>query len=159
MKRLHNRERSLDEIDTRLLTLLDSNARLSVSDLARQVELSAPSVAERVRRLEQDGVIRAFTLDVDYQRLGYPLKAMVRIRPLPGKMHLVRRLIEETPQIIECDALTGDDAYIARLVVHDVEEMDAILHRLVDYAVTSTAIIKSSPVARRLPPMGDVSEA
>ena len=158
MKRLQIQGRPVDETDARLLALLDSNARLSIADLSRQVELSAPSVTERIRRLEQDGIIRAFTLDVDHRPLGYQLQAMVRVRPLPGKMHLVRRLIEETPQIIECDALTGDDAFLARLVVHDVEEMDAILHRLVDYAVTSTSIIKSSPVPRRLPPIGDAAE-
>ena len=158
MKRLQNSERPLDEVDARLLALLDGNARLAVADLARQVELSAPSVAERIRRLEQDGVIRAFTLDIDHRRLGYQLQAMVRVRPLPGKLHLVQRLIEETPQIIECNAVTGDDSFLARLVVHDVEEMDAILHRLLAYATTSTSIIKSSPVPRRLPPIGNMSE-
>jgi Lrp/AsnC family leucine-responsive transcriptional regulator len=154
MKRLQNNERPVDEIDSRLLILLDGNARLSVSDLARQVGLSSPSVTERLRRLEQDGVIRSFTIDVDHRRLGYQLRAMVRIRPLPGKIHIVERLIQDTAQIIECDKITGDDAFLARLVVRDVEEMDEILHRLVDYAVTSTAIIKSTSVERRLPPIG-----
>jgi len=153
MKRPQNHDRPLDEIDSRLLTLLDSNARLSMSDLARQVNLSAPSVTERLRRLEQDGVIRAFTIDVDHRRLGYALRALVRIRPLPGNIHVVEKLLQETAQIIECDRLTGDDAFLARLVVRDVEEMDEILHRLADYAVTSTAIIKSTAVERRLPPI------
>jgi Lrp/AsnC family leucine-responsive transcriptional regulator len=142
----------LDPIDVRLLTLLDTDARQPMSELARAVGLSAPSVAERVRRLVADGVIRSFTLDVDSRALGYQVRAMVRIRPLPGKLHLVERLIQETPQFIECDKITGDDPFLARLVVHSIEEMDDVLEKLSDHAVTSTAVIKGTSVKRRLPP-------
>lgn len=144
---------TLDETDARILAALDSDARLSMSELARMVGMSAPSVSERVRRLEAAGVIRGFTVDVDTRAIGYQIRAMVRIRPLPGKLHLVERLIQERPEFVECDKITGDDPFLARLVVHSVEQMDDVLEALSEHAVTSTAVIKGTSVKRRLPPL------
>jgi Lrp/AsnC family leucine-responsive transcriptional regulator len=98
--------------DAQILAALDSDARLSMSELARLVGMSAPSVSERVRRLEAAGVIRGFTVDVDTAAIGYQIGAMVRIRPLPGKLHLVERLIQERPEFVECDKITGDDPFL-----------------------------------------------
>lgn len=153
MKSLQSKKSSLDETDTRILTALDENARLSVSELARIVGMSSPSVTERMRRLETTGVIRGFTLDVDTKALGYQIRAMVRIRPLSGKLHIVEKLIQERPEFIECDRVTGDDPFLARLVVHNIEQMDDVLEALSEHAVTSTAVIKGTSIKRRLPPL------
>lgn len=150
---LQSGKSSLDEIDARILASLNDDARLSMSELARIVGMSAPSVSERVRRLESAGIIRGFTLDVDMRALGYAICAMVRIRPLPGKLHLVERLIQERPEFIECDKTTGDDPFLARLAVHSIEQMDDVLEALSEHAVTSTAVIKGTSVKRRLPPL------
>ncbi len=93
-----------------------------MSELARLVGMSAPSVSERVRRLKAGGVIRGFTVDVDTRAIGYQIRAMVRIRPLPGKLHLVERLIQERPEFVECDKITGYETFLARLVVHTIEQ-------------------------------------
>ena len=151
--RLQYENSSIDAVDSRILAALDADSRLSMSELARLVGMSAPAVSERVRRLEAGGVIRGFTLDVDARALGYQIRALVRIRPLPGKLHVVEKLIQDTPQFIECDKITGDDPFLARLVVHSIEEMDDVLEALSDHAVTSTAVIKGTSVARRLPPL------
>jgi Lrp/AsnC family leucine-responsive transcriptional regulator len=151
--RLQVANTTLDAVDAAILSALDANARLPVSELARRVGMSGPSVADRLRRLEEGGVIRGFTLDVDTRMLGYPIRALVRIRPLPGKLHVVEKLIKETPQFIECDKITGDDPFLARLVVHSIEEMDDVLEALSEYAVTSTAVIKGTSVKRRMPPL------
>ena len=143
----------LDATDARILTALDSDARLSISELARLVGMSAPSISERVRRLETAGVIRGFTVDVDTRAIGYQIRAMVRIRPLPGKLHLVERLIQERPEFVECDKITGDDPFLARLVVRSIEQMDDVLEALSEHAVTSTAVVKGTSVKRRLPPL------
>ena len=144
---------AIDEVDARILSALDSDSRLSMSELARLVGMSAPSVSQRVRRLENDGIIRGYTLDVESRALGYQIRAMVRIRPLPGKLHVVEKLIQERPEFIECDKITGDDPFLARLVVRSIEEMDDVLEALSEYAVTSTAVIKGTSVKRRLPPL------
>lgn len=153
LKNLQTGTSTLDETDARILAALDSDARLSMSELARLVGMSAPSVSERVRRLENSGIIRSFTVDVDPRAIGYQIRAMVRIRPLPGKLHLVERIIQERPEFIECDKITGDDPFLARLVVHSIEQMDDVLETLSEHAVTSTAVIKGTSVKRRLPPL------
>lgn len=140
-------------MDARILAALDEDARLPVSELARAVGMSAPGVSERVRKLEAAGVISGFTIDVDTKALGYQIRAMVRIRPLPGKLHLVERMIQECPQFVECDRITGDDPFLARMVVRSIEQMDDVLEALSEHAVTSTAVIKGTSVKRRLPPL------
>ncbi|GAB4065913.1 Lrp/AsnC family transcriptional regulator [Ancylobacter sonchi] len=151
--RLQPAASGLDALDARILSEIDRDARLPMSELARLVGMSAPGVAERVRRLEAAGVLKGFSAEIDPRAIGYAIRAMVRIRPLPGKLHLVERLIDDCPHIVECLKITGDDPFLAQLVVRDVEEMDTVLEALAEHAVTSTAVIKSQAVRRRLPPL------
>jgi Lrp/AsnC family leucine-responsive transcriptional regulator len=143
----------LDDIDRQIVEALIRDSRASLKELAQTVGLSSPSVSERVRRLEERGVIRGFTLDIDPPALGYPIQAIVRIKPMPGKLHLVQKLIMETPQFGECDKVTGDDCFVARLYVRSIEELDGLLDRIADKAETSTAIVKAQPIRRRPPPL------
>ncbi len=150
---LKNENSVLDGIDRRLIETLTINARTSTADLARQVGMSAPSVADRLRRLEESGVVRGYTVDIDPVALGYPLAAIVRIRPLPGQLRKVEELIDDIPQFVECDKVTGDDCFIARLLLRSIAELDAILEKITECAETNTAIVKRQPVRRRLPPL------
>jgi Lrp/AsnC family leucine-responsive transcriptional regulator len=136
-----------------MLETLARDARISLKELAQDVGLSSPSAAERLRRLQERGVIEGFTVDVDPAAIGYPLQAIVRIRPLPGLLHVVQQLIQETPAFVECDKVTGDDCFIGRLVVRSMAELDAVLDKVAERAETSTSMIKSTPVKRRLPPL------
>jgi Lrp/AsnC family transcriptional regulator, leucine-responsive regulatory protein len=143
----------LDETDQRILEALIEDSRISLKSLAELAGLSSPAVAERLRRLEKSGVIRSFTVDVDPQALGYTLKAIVRIKPFAGKMHILEKLLQSTPEICECDKVTGDDCYVARLCVRSIEHLEEILDRIGDKAETNTSIVKSQPVRRRTPPL------
>lgn len=143
----------LDEVDQRMLEALARNARISLKELAEAAGLSSPSAAERLRRLEERGIISAFTVDIAPEAIGYPLQAIVRIRPLPGQLHVVERIIQETPEFIECDKVTGDDCFIGRLVVRSMGELDGILDKIAERAETNTSMIKATPVKRRLPPL------
>lgn len=142
----------VDATDQRILEALSRNARMPLKELAEAAGLSSPSAAERLRRLEERGVVTGFSVGIDPASLGYPLQAIVRVRPLPGQLHIVQKLIQETPEIIECDKVTGDDCFFARLVVRSMGELDGILDRIAERAETSTSMIKATPVARRLPP-------
>jgi Lrp/AsnC family leucine-responsive transcriptional regulator len=144
---------NLDETDQRMLEALARNARISLKELAEAAGLSSPSAAERLRRLEERGIISAFTVDIAPEAIGYPLQAIVRIRPLPGQLHVVERIIQETPEFIECDKVTGDDCFIGRLVVRSMGELDGILDKITERAETNTSMIKATPVKRRLPPL------
>jgi Lrp/AsnC family leucine-responsive transcriptional regulator len=144
---------TLDETDRALLAALAADARQPVSELARLVGLSAPSTAERVRRLEAQGVIERFTVQIDPRALGFTLQAIVRVKPLPGQLHLVEDVIRRIPEFVECDKVTGDDCFICRLYLHSIGQLDEILSKVTERAETSTAIVKSTPIARRLPPL------
>lgn len=145
------RNRNIDDVDAQLIELLAKNARTPVSELSRIVGMSAPSVTERVRKLEDSGVISGFTVELDPTALGYHLVAIVRIRPLPGQLHIVERLIEEIPEFVECDKVTGDDCFFARLYLRDIEALDPVLDKITDRAETNTSIVKKTSVPRRLP--------
>ncbi len=142
---------SLDDIDRRIIALLQTDARMPIKTLAEHVGLSSPGASDRLRRLEDRGVIRAFTLDIDPHALGYSLQAIVRIKPLPGRLQEVQQILETIPELSECDKVTGDDCFIARLHLRSIEHLDFVLDRISDKAETSSSIVKSKPVARRLP--------
>lgn len=142
---------ALDDTDRHIITLLQADARMPIKALAERIGLSAPGASERLRRLEDRGVIRAFTVEVDPHALGYSLQAIVRVKPLPGKLQAVQKLLEAIPELSECDKVTGDDCFIVRLHLRSIEHLDFILERITDKAETSSAIVKSQPVARRLP--------
>ena len=140
----------LDGIDTKLIEILYDNARTPVSELARIVGMTAPSVNERLKRLEESGVISGYRVDINPVALGYSLMAIVRMRQLPGKMKALEAQINLIPEIVECDKVTGDDCYIARLYLKDISELDPILDSISELADTNTAIVKSTPIKRRL---------
>jgi Lrp/AsnC family leucine-responsive transcriptional regulator len=159
MKRLRYRDQDIDAVDARLLRRLEGDGRTSIADLARALGMAAPSVAERLKRLEEAGVIRRFTVEIDPAALGYGLAAYIRIRPTTGQTGAVAKLLTELPEIVECDRITGDDCFIARAHVRSVEALERLIDRIVPYAQTNTSIIQSSPVRRRLPPLNDAGGA
>jgi Lrp/AsnC family transcriptional regulator, leucine-responsive regulatory protein len=142
----------IDTADRLLLEALSRDARMSLKALAAHAGLSSPSAAERIRKLEERGVIKGYTAEIDPAALGYMLEAVVRIRPLPGQLHMVQKLIEETPAISSCDKVTGDDCFVARLHVRSMADFDAVLDRIADKASTSTSLVKARTVERRPPP-------
>jgi Lrp/AsnC family transcriptional regulator, leucine-responsive regulatory protein len=153
VKRLRYENGEIDTVDVRILGALAGHARVSVADLARLVGLSAPSVAERIRRLEEAGVIEGYTLTISPKALGLPIAAWLRIRPAPGQLQKVVALLRALPDIVECDRITGEDCFIARAHLSSVEELEKLIDQIIPYAMTNTAIIQSSPVKRRLPPI------
>jgi Lrp/AsnC family leucine-responsive transcriptional regulator len=157
MKRLRFENGGLDPVDAEILGALAADARISIASLARVVGLSAPSVAERIRRLEDAGVIEGYTLAIDPKALGLPVAAWLRIRPLPGQLQKVAELLRRLPAIVECDRITGEDCFLARAHVRSVGELEALIDQLMPFAMTNTSVIQSSPVRRRLPPVAVAS--
>lgn len=153
MKSLRSENRALDTIDVRLLNALIADARTSIAELARLVGLSPPSVSERIRRMEEAGVIEGYSARVNPEALGLPLAVWLRIRPIPGKLQAVAEIVKDLPEIVECDRVTGEDCFVARAHVRSVEDLERLIDRIIPYAMTNTSIIQSSPVKRRLPPL------
>lgn len=145
----------LDSIDQRIIHVLYENGRISLKELSDKVGLSSPSVSERLYRLEDRGVIADFTVLIKPEALGYPLQAIVRISVLPGNLHKVERLIQQTGEFVECDKVTGDYDFIGRVYLRSMEHLEKVLDGFHDMARLSTAIVKTTCVKRRLPPLGD----
>jgi Lrp/AsnC family leucine-responsive transcriptional regulator len=153
MKRLRYENGPVDAIDVRLLRSLSRNARTSLAELARDVGLSAPSVSERLKRLEETGVIKGYAVTIDPAALGRPVAAWLRVRPLPGELQRVADILKKLPEIVECDRVTGDDCFIARAHVKSMQDLERVIDQIIPYAMTNTSIIQSTPVERRMPPL------
>jgi Lrp/AsnC family leucine-responsive transcriptional regulator len=141
--------RDIDETSHRIIGELQNDARLSMAELGRRVGLSPPAVAERVQRLESDGVIGAYQADVDPRALGLALTVIIRIRPAPGQLVNVADLARETGEVVECHRVTGDDCYFMKAHVRDVTHLEEVIDRFVVLGQTTTSIVQSSPVPRR----------
>lgn len=143
----------IDDIDRAILTCLTEDARQSLKVLSARVGLTSPSTAERVKRLEERGVIEGYGARINLSALDYQLQALVRVRPMPGMLQKVDKMIQALPECIECDKVTGEDCFVMRLVVRSIEQLDALLDSIAEYAQCNTSIVKSTPVKRRLPPI------
>ena len=139
----------IDPTNLRLIDELQSDARLSLAELGRRVGLSAPAVAERLARLEQDGTIRGYRAEVDPRALGYSLSVVIRVRPAPRELKKVAELAVRTPEVVECHRITGEDCYFMKAHVRDVTHMEEVIDVFAVYGQTTTSIVQSSPVPLR----------
>jgi Lrp/AsnC family transcriptional regulator, leucine-responsive regulatory protein len=139
----------LDDVNLRLLEELQRDARLSVAELGRRVGLSAPAVAERIARLERDGVIRGYRAELDPDALGFPLTAIIRVRPAPRQLFKVAELARATPEVVECHRMTGEDCYLLKAHVRSVTHLEEVIDQLATFGQTTTSILQSSPVPAR----------
>src|SRR4051812_6454176 len=143
----------LDVTNVRLLEALIAEPRLGIAALARRVDMSPPAVAERVQRLQESGVIARFRVDVDPRAVGLPLMAYVRVRPGPGQLSKIADLARQTPQVVECHRITGEDCFLMKVHVAAIEQLETVLDRFLVYGQTTTSIVQSTPVPLRALPL------
>jgi Lrp/AsnC family leucine-responsive transcriptional regulator len=139
----------LDATNLRLLAELQADARLTLAELGRRVGLSSPAVADRLGRLERDGVIHGYHADVDPRALGFALTAVIRVRPAPRQIAEVAEIARDTPEVVECHRITGDDCFVLRAHVRDVDHLEEVIDRFTLFGQTTTSIVQSSPVPGR----------
>ena len=154
-KHLRSSDASLDSIDIELLRILYKDARTSIAELARTLSMSAPSVSKRLRRLKEVGIIQSFTIEVDPAQIGYSMAFYIRVSPLPGQLSKVISVISAIEEIVECDRITGDDCFIAKVYVRSTREIEEVINRIIPYAKTNTSLVQSSPVSKRLPSLSN----
>ncbi|HEX4269628.1 MAG TPA: Lrp/AsnC family transcriptional regulator [Steroidobacteraceae bacterium] len=142
-----------DARNVQILALLEGNPRMSVSELARCVGMSAPATRERIQRLEEAGVIQGYRLEIDPAALGYPIAAFIRVRPMPGKLPKIAELALSLPQVMECHRITGEDCFILKVGLDSLDNLDLILDQFLVYGQTTTSIVQSTPVPRRNLPL------
>jgi Lrp/AsnC family transcriptional regulator, leucine-responsive regulatory protein len=141
----------IDDTDRRLLAELQTDARLSLAELGRRVGLSSPAVADRLKRLGDEGIVRGYRVDVDPRALGYALSVIVRVRPAPRQLHDVAELARNTPEVVECHRITGEDCFFMKAHVRSVEHLEEVIDRFSVYGQTTTSVMQTSPVPGRGP--------
>jgi Lrp/AsnC family transcriptional regulator, leucine-responsive regulatory protein len=139
----------LDDVNLRLLDELQRDARLSLAELGRRIGLSSPAVAERLSRLERSQVILGYHAHVDPRALGLALTAVIRVKPGPRQLHRVGDLARETPEVVDCRRITGEDCYILTAHVRGVEHLEEVIDRFAAHGQTTTSIVQSAPVPGR----------
>jgi len=143
--------RHLDQTDRRIIAALTENGRMTVRELAAHIGMSSPSVTERIHKLEDAGAIRGYTITIDPKVFGLGIAAHVRMRAMPGEVKRLAKMLEDTPQIIEADRVTGEDCFLAKIIVVDMNELETVIDRFVPFSSTDTFVIQSPTVVKRLP--------
>lgn len=139
----------LDELDWRLIELLQGDARMTYSELGRRVSLSATAVADRVHRLEARGVITGYQALVDPGKLGLPIEAIVRVRLRSLDGPHFRENILQLPQVQSADHITGDECWLLRVRCASTVELEEFIETTHRYGETSTSLVFSSPLRHR----------
>jgi len=145
---------TLDKVDTAILEALQSNGRQSIADLARSINMSHSAAAERVRRLEESGVISGYSAVVEPLRLGFSIMAYLQLRYPSSIYEPLHKVLAETPEVIEAHHVTGDDCFIMKVVATSMKHLEQVSGRIGALGSVTTSVVYSSPLPPRplLPP-------
>ncbi|SHG35272.1 Lrp/AsnC family transcriptional regulator [Streptoalloteichus hindustanus] len=140
----------LDSTDWRILAELQQDGRLSYSELGRRVGLGATAATDRVRRLVEAGVIRAFRAEVDLERVGYGVQAVVRLRYPSGNYRRLHTELERTPEILQCHHVTGEDCFVMTVATRNMRHLEEVAGRIAALGSITTSVVYSSPLPSRV---------
>lgn len=141
-------ERLLDETGWQILHELQQNARLSFSELGQRVGLSSPAVAERVRRMEDAGIIAGYHAEINTAKVGYPVAAIIRMNA-QGDCRQLNAVVSTFPEVVESYRVTGGDSVIMKVLATSVEHLETIIDRLLEHGSPTTSLILSAPVRKK----------
>ncbi len=146
----------LDDIDLDLVERLQEDGRLSYRELGDQVGLSAPAVRDRVRRLEDRGVITGYRAMVDYSKVGFPILAIIRLNHWTGSQTKGSQdhegfdaALADMPELIEANRVTGSESHVVRARLTDMGHLEELFRKMWQAADSVTNVVTSSPVPRR----------
>jgi Lrp/AsnC family leucine-responsive transcriptional regulator len=144
-------ERMLDEAGMEILRALQENARVSFAELARKIGMSAPAITDRVRKMEEAGIIAGYHARVDPARSGYPVTAFVRLRVPQNQFPHVITLARDTPEVRECHHASGEDAFVLKVSAKSPDQLDRAVAAFRDLGEVHTTVIVSTPVEKFAP--------
>ena len=140
----------IDEIDWKILKGLQENARTSFAELGRQIGLTTPAVIERIRKLEDAKIITGYRAEIDAAKIGLPITAFIRMSISGVDYSRIIKVAEKSMEVLECHRGTGNDSFIMKVAVADVEHLQTLIDKLVPFGITTTSIVLSSPVKNRV---------
>ena len=145
-----NQIKQLDDLDWHILKELQENARLSFAELGRIVNLSRPAVAERMKRLEEMGVIAGYRAEINLSSLGYGITAFVRLSTQGDQVEPLIATVKDTPEVLECHRGTGSDSFILKVAVSSLWHLENVLDKFMRFGQVSTSILLSSVLTKRI---------
>jgi Lrp/AsnC family leucine-responsive transcriptional regulator len=140
---------TVDRTDWQLLAALQQDGRASYAELARVVAMSPSAVAERVRRLEETGVIAGYRATVDPAAVGLDVMAFVRLRYPTGNYRPFHALLDSTPEIVEAHHVTGEDCFVLKVVARSMRHLEEVNGRIAGLGAVTTSVVYSSPLTGR----------
>ena len=149
----------MDNIDRKILTILQDNARTPLKVIAEQVFLSSPAVSARIERLEAAGLITSYQAQLSAAAMGYQIKAFISLEVEPRQKPEFYPYIEKCPNVMECNCVTGDYSMLLKVCFHTTQELDQFINQLDQFVRTRTQIVFSTPVEHRGIPAALSAEA
>ncbi len=143
-------ETEIDGINWKILSELQKDARITFAELGRRVGLTTPAVIERVRKLEDVGIITGYRAEIDAAKIGYPITAFIRMSITGVDYSHIIETVGESREVLECHRGTGGDSFIIKVAVSDVGHLQTLIDKLTPYGITTTSIVLSSPVKHRI---------
>jgi Lrp/AsnC family leucine-responsive transcriptional regulator len=140
----------IDEIDWKILNELQTDARISYAELGRRINLTTPAAIERVRKLEDAKIIVGYRAEIDTAKVGLPIIAFIRMSISGVDYSHIIEVAEKSTEVLECHRGTGNDSFILKVAVGDVEHLQNLIDKLTPYGITTTSIVLSSPVKSRV---------
>ena len=138
----------MDATDKQILVLLERNARMSVKEIAASISLTPPAVSQRIRRLEQEGIIEGYTTVINLAGVGRSIRALISLSVPPASREEFLQLAQQQKAVLQCHHVTGEYSYILSVATHDMESLERLINRFQKIGQTSTQIILSSTDTR-----------
>lgn len=139
----------LDKFGRKLLDELQANARLSLAELGRRIGLSPTATAERLKQMEEVGILHGYTAEIDREALGLEVMAFIRMSCGGQNYHRLRDFVQTLEEVRECHHLTGDDDLLLKVTTTSLADLEALIEALLPYGNPVTSLVLSSPVERR----------
>jgi Lrp/AsnC family transcriptional regulator, leucine-responsive regulatory protein len=146
---VENEVGGLDVVDWGIVEALQANARISFSELGRQIGLSASALTERIRRLEGRGIIEGYHARINRAKLGMGITVHIHLRPLATAESALLSAVMHLPEVCVCRRLTGNDCYFLEATVTSIPHLEQLLRRLTPFGQITTSVILSTPIAHR----------
>ena len=135
---------TLDRLDWGILEVLQRNARISNTELGKQIGLSQPAVTARIKRLEEQGVIEGYSARINPGLVGRGIAAIVRIRTTHAEIKRCLSAFETMPEIVEAHRITGEDCFMVRIVVEEMTQLEAAIDALARFGPVTTSVVLAS---------------
>lgn len=137
---------NIDKLNWRILDELQKNARVSFSEIGRKVGLTSPAVTERVKKMEDAGIINSYKVNLSHQKTGYQLRAIITLRAFTGRLKAFLETVKEYREVVNCYRITGNENIIMEVILKDQVHLEKLIDKLITYGETRTHIILSNVI-------------